>query len=223
MKLFLTLILFCFLAAADAAAEHAFDGFELYYASRPGAIFHASDKKAFRTDTDEMQRLQYVWQGTISGKKRSIVLSSDSFTIDGHHIPQAEARRFTSEVPGELGASTDLYVNESYVCIDGVAGSAAGSAVRHKQIYLLIEPFSITPRLFQLPGLFGSCTGLRLDEEKHIRFDEVKYRYAKGHDEAVGVIFSEFKIERGAFVDTNRRVSATFVEPENVYKFSLDP
>jgi hypothetical protein len=109
------------------------------------------------------------------------------------------------------------------MCIESVAASASGSAARHAQVYLITRPFSAVAALYQLPSLFGSCTGVRLNERGKILFDRVTYRYAAGQDAAIGVIFHEFRLDGGVFVDNHKQVSARFLDPENVYKFAVEP
>jgi hypothetical protein len=77
-------------------------------------------------------------------------------------------------------------------------------------------------RLYKLPSLFASCLGIRADRHGHILFDAVSYIHEDGADDPVGVRLREHRISGGSFLATGRTVVARFVEPGNVWRFTIE-
>lgn len=92
--------------------------------------------------------------------------------------------------------------------------------MRHRVVYL-IKRGAKGYEGWKLPSLFAHCTSVRT-KRKQILVQEASYRYVDGKDEATGVTFSEFALNKAEFDPTGVRSSVTFVEPGNVYRFTLD-
>ena len=214
--------LLAFAATGCASAQLVFDDVEAYYAVQPNMLFREADRRPPRVGFDAGQRRRLEWSADGSGRRHRVVAEPLLLRVDGRSLRQSDARRFGTELPGELGESAGLYVNDRFLCIDGVARSASGTAVRHRMVYFVVDPFGKQARLFQLPSLFGSCTGLRMGGDGRVRFDEIGYRWAQGQDAPEGLTFREWVIDGGGFVGQSVRMRATFVEPGNVYRFRSD-
>ena len=144
--------------------------------------------------------------------------------INGKRIPLKNAKIFKGEIPDTDSSIIGdyLFLAKNHICIEAIYPSASGSSVRHKSIYLIdtkkIAANKMT--LYKLPSLFGSCLGVRFSNKDEIYLDKVSYLYDSG-DQPSGVVFEENKIKMGKFVSSNKKVTAKFLDTENVYRFEI--
>jgi hypothetical protein len=219
------------LAASCASAEpHAggpvkvYEGYADFYVTLPGRLFSPSEQKKFANDTAPSGRLRPFWAGAIprAGNHHVVELDGQDLLIDGRRLSAAKGRRFGSESAAALGQRASLYINERYVCVDGVAPTASGTGARHTHVTLVTSPYSTAAVRYELPSLFGSCLGLHGGEPGGpVRFYEAKYHYAPGQDQPDGLIVREFSVESSAFHETGREFQLTFTDPGNVYRFQV--
>jgi len=204
-----------------------FDGFEEYYATLSGRLFTG---ETVELNVHSVVGNNYFsWNGTLEGRKRYIEVKVDehdnlSFTIDNHSFKSEQVKKFPGEEIGysDFGQGTVAYFASGWICLENTPHTASGTSVRRKSIYLMQLPKGRKPQAWKLPSLFGSCTGIRM-QGGQIKFDKIEYRSQKDQDAPTGVSFHEYTIQGEDFVRTRRaRRDATFVEPGNVYKFSLD-
>lgn len=200
-----------------------FDGYEAYYESLPNRLFQDKGKalQPYSLAGDDLVR--HEWQGKAAGRQQSIKLHEGQLTINGRLLKDQDIRVFPDEVVSntDLGARTSVYFSHSWLCVENTPASASGTAVRHKNVYL-IKQADRRLQGWKLPTLFASCTAIRA-QNKMITFDKVTYRYLDGQDEPQGADFKEFAIRGTAFVATGVARSSTFVEAGNVYKFFVAP
>ncbi len=213
-----------FAPALSAAGTQVFEGYEAYYATLQGTLFKAED--AIQLDAQPSPSgasVNLKWRGKVGGRvTRSVEIGNGVLVIDQQQ-PIRTTRAFPGETisAGDLGRGTVAYFTSGWTCIENTPSSASGTAVRHKAVYL-IRTGSRQAASWKLPSLFASCTNVRLDMEQ-IRFDKAEYRYKAGQDFPVGVLFREHLIgPNNEFAPTGQERSASFVEPENVYRFSVD-
>ncbi len=103
---------------------------------------------------------------------------------------------------------------------EGVPGSASGTAVRHVRVTLITQPYGPAAKRFELPSLLASCLALtRIDGG--IGFYRVSYRWQKTAPAPEGVTFEAFALKGDAFLPLQQVVTATFVESDNVYRFTV--
>ena len=205
------------------AGQAPFDGYEAYYSTLESTLFKL--RTAVQLEPYAMpgsETLGFVWAGEAAGRKHRVEIRPGVLSVDGRRIRFQAARAFPGEVANseDLGRGTAAYFAAGWACVENTPPSASGTAVRHKSIYLIkLRPAGV--RAWKLPGLFGSCTGIR-QHDGQIRFDKVEYRYNDGQDVPAGVGFKEYAIQaNNAFAPTGALRVANFVELANVYKFSV--
>lgn len=215
---------YLFLLASFANAGNTYDGYESYYGTLSGTIFKSADKhelEAFSTPSNE--NIKYSWSGKIEGQQRHISVSNGLIRIDGRPLKMPQARVFAGEMASieDLGRSTDVYLSKNYTCLESVSPSASGTVARHTSVYLINQ--KTKPAVFlKLPSLFASCTGIRINPQGLITFDKVEYQYEKGEDYPSGVKFTEYTNYQQQFQKSNKEVIGKFIEPSNVYKFTIE-
>lgn len=238
MKTLLALLL-AFSSQASANGGEVFDGYARYYASQEGAIFKSSDARALQPysvafDTTTVGKSIFGWEGKAYGKKYSFSLidrsiyepddegPKESFVLNRKKYYFKKAKTF----PGELGKldarGATLFINKTYLCLEGVSLSASGTSQRHVDVYLLsLRQKGATKHFYKLPSLFASCLGVRQDKNGNLVFPKVSYRNYESVNTAAGVIFQDYTFKAGQFVPVGPEIKANFVEPENMYKFKL--
>ncbi|MEJ2795735.1 PAAR domain-containing protein [Iodobacter sp. LRB] len=209
-------------AASLANAEAVYDGYDSYYASLPGAIFHA-DAGYEMQPLSTGQEIKYAWEGVADGRKQRVVLDTGRIQINGRCLTMQSAVIFPNEHSNrdDFGRGTSVYFSKDFTCLESVSPSASGSAVRHTAVHLIgNKPKS---RVFiKLPSLFASCKGVRLNQQGGITFDKVEYRYEKNADFPSGVTFTEYTSDGKKFYKSDKQVTAKFIDPENVYQFVIE-
>ena len=211
-------------ALAVAGAEP-FEGYEAYYATLPDTLFKAESAvtlEAHGSPSGDTVRLS--GRGGASGNgTHSIEVGNGNLIVDRQAARIKAARVFPGETvsTGDLGRGTVAYFATGWACVENTPSSASGTAVRHKAVYLL-RTGGLDPLAWKLPSLFASCTSIRRTKDQ-IRFDKAAYRYNPGQDFPAGVLFKEYLISsKNDFAPTGNSRSVSFVEPENVYRFSAD-
>lgn len=219
MKYFFGLLLLPVLAQATSV----FDGYEEYYSSLPNPLFPRQGIALEAFSREGENDVRFGWKGEVGGNHHNVEVRKGQLKIDGWVLPAKSVKAFPGEVvnPGDLGRGSIAYFAADWACVENTPSSASGSAVRHKSVYL-VSLTKAKPQAWKLPSLFASCQGIR-SHRGQIRFDKVEYRYISGKDESVGVVFNEYAIQSGRFVPLAGKQEATFVEADNVYKFSINP
>lgn len=205
-----------------AFAGQVFDGYDAYHTTLPAPLFKAGDRIELQSYGDASDgKVKLHWAGKVRGKSRQLTLEQGVARLDGHSIRLSTARVFPGEVVdvGDLGMGTEAFFGKDYLCLQNTPATASGTAVRHKAIYLIETRRG--GKVLKLPSLFASCLGLR-QPGKWLEFDKVAYRYAAAQDAPIGVSFTRVRLQNGAFIQDAPPVMASFVEPDNVYRFSLD-
>ncbi|MBO9689063.1 hypothetical protein [Roseateles chitosanitabidus] len=207
-------------ANADAGdAPRIFEGYEAFYATLPDPLFKAEDARK-RSPSGLGEPAGDFWKWTAQGKPHVLQLTGPDAVIDGRRFPASRAQRFEGEdLAPALGRSATVYANDDAVCVEGVPGSASGTAVRHVRVTLITQPYGAAAKRFELPSLFASCQGLTRIEQG-IGFHRVSYRWPKSAPAPEGVTFDAFALKGETFVPLQQSVTATFVETDNVYRFT---
>lgn len=221
-----------------ASTNGVFDGYERFYASRGGAIFKPSDAHTLQmfsiSSTAKTEKNVFVWEGVADGKKisfslidRSIYESNDdgpkeSFVLNGKKYYFKKAKVFPGELNTLDARSAALFINKTYLCLEGVSLSASGTSQRHVDVYLLsLRQKGATKHFYKLPSLFASCLGVRQNKNGNLVFPKVSYRNYESVSTATGVTFQDYTFKAGRFVPVGPEIRANFVEPENMYKFRV--
>lgn len=248
MRGLLSTLLLAHMSFSQASVGDVFDGYRSYYLSREGAIFKESNAHSLqqfsityddinRKSGDEIvvEKSVFNWEGRVEGKKysfslidKSIYESDDagpkeSFVLNGKKFFFKQANIFPGEIVGAIrGRVASLYINKSYMCLEGVGQSSTGTAQRHLHVYLLsLRPKDAAPHFYKLPSLFASCLGIRQDNNGNLIFPKVSYRNYQSVNTAAGVTFQDYTFKAGQFVPIGPERKANFVEPENMYKFRV--
>jgi hypothetical protein len=199
MKTLVLAVVYGLALAPVASAQTIYDGYMAYYRTMNGIFPKESSSPFVRTSTKA-----FNWQG------RSIKLSG--------------AKAFASEdaLDDDLGPRALAYEAYPYACVEGQGASPNGTAVRYTSVYLIEMTDAGKIKVYKLSSLFASCTSVRLDERKRPLFFDADYVYAARADTPTGLKFREYMIENGEFVGTGHVVTTRFVEPGNVYKFTVE-
>jgi len=239
MKMLLLAIHFVIPSLVNANTGEVYDGYARYYSSLEGAVFKSSDVRTLQpgrtlSDATTMGKGVFSWQGMAHGKRysfllvdRSIYESDDegpkeSFVLNGKKFYFKQANIFPGELSKIDARSASLYISKSYLCLEGVGFTSSGSAARHVDVYLLaLAPKNGKQNLYKLPSLFASCFGVRLDKSGGIVFPKVSYRDYESVNAAAGVSFQDYTFKAGQFAPIGPEIQASFVEPENMYKFRM--
>jgi hypothetical protein len=210
------------LAPAFAQATAIFDGYEAYYVTRDGRLFREPgvDVASFFTEGEEGAK--HVWQGLAGGRRQRIELRNGMVRINGQRLQLSKIFPFPGESfsTEDLGLGTTVYATKGWFCLENTPLAASGTAVRHQMVYL-IRKGQQGYEAWILPSMFARCQGVRM-VGKTILVDAAKLVYEPGADFATSVRVKEYAIKGHTFVPTGAGWSGTFVEPENVYKFSID-
>lgn len=206
---------------ALASAGTVLDGYEAYYATLSGLLFQGKGVELQPYSVQGDEAVRYGWSGVAAGHQHKVEIRDGVLEVDGRVLKPKSVNAFPDEVvsDGDLGNGATAYFASGWACVDSTPASASGTAVRHKAVYL-VRLTKTKPPVWKLPSLFAACAGIRL-QAGQIRFDKVEYRYQDGQDDPVGVLFKEYAIQGNKFVPSSSSRSATFVEPGNVYKFSI--
>lgn len=207
---------------ALASAGTVFDGYEAYYATLPGQLFHGKniDLQPYSLRGDKGVR--FGWSGSVENHRHMIEIRNGMLAVDGHVLNPKSANTFPGEEvnAGDLGRGSTVYFAHAWVCVENIPQSSSGTAVRHKAVYL-VQLANPKPQTWKLPGLFQACRGIREQASRTI-FDKVEYRYQAEQDDPTGVLFKEYIIQGNSFISSGRSRSVSFTESGNVYKFSMD-
>lgn len=215
---FLAVLLF---APVIGQAATVFDGYEAYYATLPNRLFEGQGIELQPYSVEGDDRVRFGWQGSVNGRQKKIEVRNGVLKVNGRTLNRQRVKAFPDEIASEsdLGIGTTAYFSAGWTCVENTPTSASGSAVRHKAVYL-IKQTGRTQQAWKLPSLFASCTAIRF-QYNLVTFDKVTYRYSDGQDEAQGIEFTEYRIKGNKFIATPNKRSVSFVDPGNVYKFSI--
>lgn len=205
-----------------AFAGPVFEGYDAYYSTLPAPLFKSSEKVSLKPYSVRPENdVKLAWDGEVEGVRRKLILEKGTIRLDQRVFRMNAAKAFPGETldAGDLGMGTEAYLAGAHVCLENTPGSASGSAVRHKSVYLIWT--DSRPKLFKLPSLFASCRGIRLIDGRPT-FDKVEYLYVDGQDQPSGVTFTEYALRSDSFGATGHVVTAKFLELENVYRFTVD-
>jgi hypothetical protein len=201
-------------------AETIYDGYDSFYKIYSKTIFIEAAQ-----DFEWKNNNLSFWKGNIDKKHYEVKISNGYIALNKYRLYLNKAIIFPNEQVDTSGLVGDkLYISKSYACIEAVSPSASGTAARHKAIYLINfnQLKHKKQSLYLLPSLFGSCSGIRLLEDKKIAFDKVSYMNDSSNDLPIGITFNEYYLDKDKFVQSNQTKTAYFPNPENVYRFTLE-
>lgn len=209
------------LLPALASAETVFDGYGAYYATQPGQLFNSKGVKLHPYSMRGDKGIRLGWSGTAGGRHHTLEIRNGVLAVDGFALKPSKVTTFPDEVvnDGDLGIGTTAYFSAGWACVENTPKSAAGTAIRHKAVYLV--RLTQKPHAWKLPSLFQACEGIH-QRANRIAFDKVEYRYQAEEDNPVGLSMKEYIILGKTFTPSGNSQSATFVEPGNVYRFVID-
>jgi len=204
------------------AAETIYDGYDSFYKTYTNTIFKEPvfNFEWRRNNDNDLS----FWKGNIDKKQYKVKISNGYISLNKYRLYLNKAIVFPNEqVDNSELVGDKLYISGHYACIEAVYSSASGKAARHNSIYLIdVNQLKQKKKSFYLlPSLFGSCSGIRLLENKKIAFDKISYINDSSNDLPIGVTFDEYYIDEGKFVQTQQSKIAYFPNPENVYQFEL--
>jgi hypothetical protein len=210
-----------FLAPVLSQATTIFDGYEAYYASLPNRIFQSPGIKLEPYSVLGDDTTRFGWHGMAAGRQQKVEVRDGQLKLNGRPLALKLVKTFPDEVANnmDLDRGTIAYFEQNWTCVENTPSSASGTAVRHQAVYL-IRHKGKKQEIWKLPSLFASCVGVRL-QNNLVHFDKAEYRYQDEQEEPQGLVLKEYIIQGNKFVATGNRQLTNFVEPGNVYKFSV--
>lgn len=211
------------LCFSGAWGEELFNSYPEYYKSLPDSLFSEVDRQTLINYSSNSEILSFAWSGKVNGKPRYVEIAGGLIRLDNTRLKLSSVNAFQNESvnKNDFSTRTQVYFSSAYTCIDSDLSSATGTAVRHRAVYLLntkLNPiFSI-----KLPSLFASCLEVHHDKQGNIAFYSAAYRYEKDEDSPRGITFTEYTSDGRGFNQTGQQKLTTFVEPDNVYRFSVN-
>ncbi|TDN61607.1 hypothetical protein [Paraburkholderia sp. BL10I2N1] len=181
--------------AVCSQAARIYSNYDSFYAAQPGAVFSDPVKRdSSVVYSDSGERGVYTeMQGALNGEKVSIRIADRSITINGSNYRFADATTFPGEHRSNLNPqSVDVFLATptgspiSIMCLQGdTVGS--GEADRHKQVYLLVNPFARKgkPTFLHLPSLFASCRAVLLTKDAKLVFPKNSYLFDNAEEARV--------------------------------------
>lgn len=140
---------------------------------------------------------------------------------DGRAMPARSGLRFAGAEALPLGRQAVLHVAARAICVDRSPASGSGTADRYAQVTRVLEPFGPRPVALQLPSLFGARLGVTREASGRVGFLAAALRRAEGDGEPQGVDFTPWSVAAGAFRRAGPLVRTSFVEPGDVFRFTV--
>jgi hypothetical protein len=208
-----------------AEGDEVYDGYAAFYATLPRPLFAALDRRPLTRLVTAGGNYNLQWQGSLGDPARPLRVDIEGadIAINGRMLPAARSRAFPGETPTALGDRARLYAAaDGEFCVEGVAPSSSGTAGRHVHVTLmLLSAKSMRYERYELPSLFASCLGIWRDESRAVHFFDVRYLWPEGQPQAEGVRFVDHVIADGRMNPAGTVLQARFIEPDNVYRFSV--
>jgi hypothetical protein len=251
MKNYLLILFVSFLVnLAYAQDEDGYDDYDRFYLSYSNRLFDkASNTKfitALKKTGKEWQESDIEpteentvrrWQDKIDGKKHTIIIGQKTIILDKQEISWGAVKLFPGEPEydedfGIFIPLIDIYFSKSYACLEASFPPSAGGQAFF--VYLLKLDSSQTTRIYRLPSLWNSCLDIRIEPDNSLRFFKLDYWYLPGKYKSPdpdaaqifqpqGIIFNEYQLKNDEFEKTNKKLFAKFLDPYDVYHFSMIP
>lgn len=222
------LLMGCALLASSLTSAwggEVFDGYPAFYKSLPTRLFKEADARTLLNSYSENgESLSFSWDGKVNGKSRYVEIDGGKIRIDNTRLKITKAVVFPGETAdaSDFSIGTQVYFADGYTCIDSDYASASGTAARHRSVYLINT--KLKPIYFiKLPSLFASCLEIHRYKKTGIAFYKSEYRYGNADkDRPTGMTLTEYTSNGKSFSKTDVLVNTVFLEPENVFKFSIE-
>ncbi|MCL1861514.1 MAG: hypothetical protein FWG52_08310 [Proteobacteria bacterium] len=221
-----------------------FDDFDKYYATQQDRLFSGKGIEMNMYQNARGDDAYFALEDTSEkyGRKVKIKVDADhdtlSFMIDGHIFEPRQIKMFPGEGSisySDLSMDTAVYFKSDWTCLEDTPKTARSTGIGDKSVFLVKTSKGHKPQAWKLPNLYASCSGIRM-KNGQVMFDKIEYRFQKGKDISswltnspscqgapIGVSFKEYIIQGGKFKRTKKPPqNATFVDPCDVFKFTLD-
>lgn len=214
----LTIALFSLLSNS-LHADQIYNGHDEYYKTLSGRVFTSQPLQLEKPNHGETKN-------KITVSKKHLNANQIKFNFQ-NVIPFINETASASDF--EAGAY--LFPAKNYSCIEGLYNTS-GTGGRYTPVYLIKNPGK-HQIVFKLPSLFNSCLGIRKKNHDEILFFSVAYRfgledveiesmgYVSRLKQIEGSTLTEYKINNSDFIETGKKINTMFIEPENVYKFTI--
>ena len=150
MRSTITLVVALTAFAVSARADETYEGYDAFYAARPGAVFGDPIKSTpgIAYSVPREQGVHTELRATVEGREVRITLAENRITVNGKPFRYASAVTFPGEHPSDFAPqSADVFfatqtnARPAVLCVQGDS-SGSGESDRHKQIYLLFNPLA---------------------------------------------------------------------------------
>ncbi|MGR3909691.1 hypothetical protein Q3A80_21870 [Burkholderia sp. SR8] len=234
---FVTILAVAVALWAHAATAASYDGYDAFYAARPGSIFRTPAEREVDPNTPGSHVL-YAYPGQpgefaalhaeFGRKELALELWQDRIVVNGRTYRFARARAFPGEHSSDIFPdSADVYTTERtnthppLICVEG-AGSASGEAAsRYKQVFLVMNPLSRKSAFLQLPGLLSSCRAVAVKNDGKLAFPKNSYLFDDANTVRTGLLVEYYTFDGRRFARTGDVLRLKFTTPENPFQFSL--
>ena len=221
---------FLIVISAAAHGSQAFDSYDAFYQSRPGAVFGepVAHPSSVVYSYPGKPGLFAEMQATLGNKAIRIEVGQDRIAVNGNVFRFARAVSFPGEQPldiypgtAEVFAASSASDRPALLCVEG-SGSGSGEASRHQQVFLLVDPLSRKPVFLHLPSLLSSCRAVLKTPENKLAFPNNSYLFDDAHNARAGLLVSYYTYERGRFSPTGDEIRLRFSPPEVPFQFSIE-
>ena len=151
-----------------------------------------------------------------------IIVGDREFRYADAIVFEGETREPDHPMYAALHVAPARHAHPSLLCVESHSGDD-DAAIDDDRIplFLIIDPVSPQARLYRLPSLLSSCSAITVTPDGRISFPANRYvSDADGH--LIGVRFHRYHLDEDRFVDSGHGVSATFVVPDDISRFTLD-
>ena len=216
-------VLFVIFSASAISSPTVYEGYEDFYTSRFDSIFSIERSMELQvTDVSSSGELVLKGDATLDKKAQHVKVVKGRVAWNEKIYKFSDAKTFKGVVSNaeDLGRGTRYFFASNAACLENVPSASAGTAVRHKSVYLIAPAKGSTSEVFiKLPSLFASCLAVSKDTSGNFRFPSASYRYAENELDAEGLDFKTYVYKSRKFKATTDIKSIRFVDKENLYKF----
>lgn len=216
--------------ASSAYGSTAYGSYDAFYAAQSRAAFGGPIERDASVLYSDRSGDVYAEFGVESdGKTLHVEIVGNRVTIGGKIYRFSNATTFPGEHPVEIyPGSASVFFAEgvrhrpSALCVEG-SGNGSGEANRHRQIYLLINPFAAKKDVtfLHLPSLLSSCRAVLATPDGKFAFPKNSYLLDDAQESRIGLSMSYYVFEKRRFVPVLNDIRLRFVRPDVPFQFSV--
>ncbi|RQZ46757.1 hypothetical protein [Burkholderia sp. Bp9099] len=231
MKPAMTLAAILVAFARSAHGATIYDSYDEFYAAQSSALFGSPvQQRASLLYSDRGNGGVYQnFQIDLDGKTVHVTVAERQISIGGRIYRFSNATTFPGEHPVDIypGSASIFFTGAadhrpSALCVEGNS-SGSGESGRHRQIYLLTNPFEFrkSAAFLHLPSLLSSCRAVLATKAGLLAFPKNSYLFDDAQETRLGLLISYYTFEKRRFVPALNEVRLRFTRPEIPFQFSV--